>query len=156
MLPGWYGFGAAVEQFVKRRGDDGMVLLKEMYRGWPFFQALLSNMDMVLGKADIHIASRYAELVADEALRNRIFGRIEAEMERTVRALLEISGHQQLLEGNPMLGRSFRDRRPYIDPLNHLQLEALRRFRAGETDERTKRAILLSINGIAAGLRNSG
>ena len=156
MLPGWYGFGAAVEQLVRRRGEAGMALLKEMYHEWAFFQALLSNMDMVLAKADIHIASRYAELVADEALRARIFGRIEAEMQRTVDTLLRISGSTQLLEGNPMLARSFRDRRPYIDPLNHLQVEALRRYRAGETDERTKGAILLSINGIASGLRNSG
>jgi phosphoenolpyruvate carboxylase len=160
MLPGWYGFGTAVEQLAQRRGKahgkDCMALLKEMYRAWPFFQALLSNMDMVLAKADIHIASRYAELVTDEALRHRIFGRIETEMQRTIDALLEISGHTHLLEANPMLARSFRDRRPYIDPLNHLQVEALRRYRAGETDERIKQAILLSMNGIAAGLRNSG
>ena len=133
-----------------------MAVLREMYRDWPFFQALLSNLDMVLAKADIHIASRYAELVEDEALRTRIFGRIEGEMQRTVSALLQITGQKELLEDNAMLARSFRNRRPYIDPLNHLQVEALRRFRAGETDEKTKRAILLSINGIAAGLRNSG
>jgi phosphoenolpyruvate carboxylase len=113
-------------------------------------------MDMVLAKSDIHIASRYAELVADQALRDRIFGRIEAEMQRSTNFLLAITGQKELLEGNPMLARGFRNRRPYIDPLNHLQVEALRRFRAGETDEKTKRAILLSINGIAAGLRNSG
>jgi phosphoenolpyruvate carboxylase len=156
MLPGWYGFGSAVEQLVSRRGDGGMAVLREMYRDWPFFQALLSNLDMVLAKADIHIASRYAELVEDEALRSRIFGRIEGELQRTVSALLQITGQKELLEDNAMLARSFRNRRPYIDPLNHLQVEALRRFRAGETDEKTKRAILLSINGIAAGLRNSG
>ena len=156
MLPGWYGFGSAVEQLVSRRGGGGMAVLREMYRDWPFFQALLSNLDMVLAKADIHIASRYAELVEDEALRTRIFGRIEGEMQRTVSALLQITGQKELLEDNAMLARSFRNRRPYIDPLNHLQVEALRRFRAGETDEKTKRAILLSINGIAAGLRNSG
>jgi phosphoenolpyruvate carboxylase len=156
MLPGWYGFGAAVQQLVQRRGDAGMALLKEMHREWPFFQTLLSNMDMVLAKADFPIASRYAELVADTALRTRIFGRIETEMHRTVEAVLAITGCSELLEGNPALARSFRDRRPYIDPINHLQVEALRRFRAGETDERIKRAILLSINGIAAGLRNSG
>jgi phosphoenolpyruvate carboxylase len=156
MLPGWFGFGTAVGQFVKRRGDAGMAALKQMYRAWPFFQVLLSNMDMVLAKTDIHIASRYAELVEDESLRGRLFGRIETELQRTVGALLEISGSSQLLERNPALARSFRDRRPYIDPLNHLQIEALRRFRAGDTDERIKRAILLSINGIAAGLRNSG
>jgi phosphoenolpyruvate carboxylase len=156
MLPGWYGFGSAVEQFIARRGERGLALLKDMHRGWPFFRTLLSNMDMVLGKSDIHIASRYAELVADEELRERIFSRIQAEYHRTTNYLLAIAGQRELLEDNPLLARSFRNRRPYIDPLNHLQVAALRRFRAGEQDEKTKRAILLTINGIAAGLRNSG
>jgi phosphoenolpyruvate carboxylase len=111
---------------------------------------------MLLAKSDIHIASRYAELVADEALRNRIFGRIQAEMQLTVSHLLAITGQRELLESNPALARSFRNRSPYIDPLNHLQVESLRRFRAGGQDDKVKRAILLTINGIAAGLRNSG
>jgi phosphoenolpyruvate carboxylase len=127
-----------------------------MYADWPFFQVLLSNMDMLLAKSDLNIASRYAELVQDPVLREQIFGSIQAEMHRTVRHLLSITGQRELLEANPALGRSFRNRSPYIDPLNHLQVEALRRFRAGEQDEKTKRAILLTINGIAAGLRNSG
>jgi phosphoenolpyruvate carboxylase len=156
MLPGWYGFGTAVERFVARRGQRGIAMLRDMYRDWPFFQTLLSNMDMVLAKADIHIASRYAALVANEELRDRIFGRIQAEMQRTVNYLLAITGQRELLESNPMLARSFRNRSPYIDPLNHLQVDALRRFRAGEQDDKVKRAILLTINGIAAGLRNSG
>ena len=156
MLPGWYGFGTAVEGFLAQRGDAGLVLLREMHRGWPFFRALLSNMDMVLAKADIRIAARYAELVPDAQLRNRIFGRIQEELQRSVTHLLAITGQGELLESNPLLARSFRNRRPYIDPLNHLQVESLRRFRAGEQDEKTKRAILLTINGIAAGLRNSG
>jgi phosphoenolpyruvate carboxylase len=156
MLPGWFGFGAAVEQFVSRRGEAGLALLKQMHANWPFFRVLLSNMDMVLSKSDIHIASRYAELVADEELRSRIFGRIESEYHRTVNNLLAVTGQSELLEHNPLLARSFRNRRPYIDPLNHLQVESLRRYRAGEQDEKTKRAILLTINGIAAGLRNSG
>jgi phosphoenolpyruvate carboxylase len=156
MLPGWYGFGTAVEQFIARRGERGITTLQDMYRSWPFFQALLSNMDMVLAKADIHIASRYAALVADQELRDRIFGRIQAEMQRTANYLLAITGQRELLESNPMLARSFRNRSPYIDPLNHLQVESLRRFRAGEQDDKVKRAILLTINGIAAGLRNSG
>jgi phosphoenolpyruvate carboxylase len=156
MLPGWYGFGSAIEQLVARRGERGLTLLKEMHRDWPFFRTLLSNMDMVLAKSDIHIASRYAELVADEELRERIFGRIHAEYHRTLNYLLAISGQKDLLEDNPLLARSFRNRRPYIDPLNHLQVAALRRYRAGEQDDKTKRAILLTINGIAAGLRNSG
>ena len=156
MLPGWYGFGTAVEQLVQRRGEQGFATLQDMYRNWPFFQTLLSNMDMLLAKADIHIASRYAALVADQELRDRIFGRIQAEMQRTVGYLLAITGQRELLESNPALARSFRNRSPYIDPLNHLQVESLRRFRAGDQDDKVKRAILLTINGIAAGLRNSG
>ena len=156
MLPGWYGFGTAVERLVQYRGEQGLAMLQEMYRDWPFFQTLLSNMDMLLAKADIHIASRYAALVADQELRDRIFGRIQTEMQRTVGYLLAITGQRELLEFNPALARSFRNRSPYIDPLNHLQVESLRRFRAGDQDDKVKRAILLTINGIAAGLRNSG
>ncbi len=156
MLPGWYGFGAAVEALAMRKGDSGLELLREMYRDWPFFRTMLSNMDMLLAKSDISIASRYAELVTDDDLRERIFSRIQDEWRRTVRLLLAITGQGELLEANPALSRSLRNRSPYIDPLNHLQVELLRRYRSGETQERIKRAILLTINGIAAGLRNSG
>lgn len=156
MLPGWFGFGTAVEQFVARYGAAGIELLRAMYERWPFFNALISNMDMVLAKSDLHIASRYAELVQDVELRNSIFGRICDEHRRTVAHLLAITGQTELLAANPLLARSFRNRVPYIDPLNHLQVEALRRYRFGQSDERVKRAILLTINGIAAGLRNSG
>ena len=127
-----------------------------MYRDWPFFRTLLSNMDMLLAKSDISIASRYAELVSDVELRDSIFSRIQAEWQLTVRHLLAITGQNELLESNPALSRSLRNRSPYIDPLNHLQVELLRRYRSGENHERTRRAILLTINGIAAGLRNSG
>jgi phosphoenolpyruvate carboxylase len=113
-------------------------------------------MDMVLAKSDMSIASRYAELVPDEAVRKDNFARIQGEWDRTVQALFDITGQSELLESNSTLSRSFRNRSPYIDPLNHLQVELLRRWRAGETDDRVKRAILLTINGIAAGLRNSG
>jgi phosphoenolpyruvate carboxylase len=156
MLPGWYGFGSAVEAWLRREGDQGLAVLKEMHGRWPFLRALLSNMDMVLSKSDMGIASRYAELVPDAALRERIFGAIRQEWERSVRYLLAITDHRQLLEANPLLARSFRNRQPYIDPLNHLQVTLLKRFRSGATDETVKRAILLTINGIAAGLRNSG
>jgi phosphoenolpyruvate carboxylase len=156
MLPGWYGFGTAVEELVARRDNAGIELLQGMYREWPFFRTLLSNMDMLLAKSDISIASRYAELVTDVDLRESIFGRIQEEWHRTVRYLLEITGQRELLEANPALSRSLRNRSPYIDPLNHLQVELLKRYRAGETDEKTRRAILLTLNGIAAGLRNSG
>jgi phosphoenolpyruvate carboxylase len=156
MLPGWYGFGAAIEAFLATRGGAGLDLLQQMYREWPFFRTLLSNMDMLLAKSDISIASRYAELVADSRLRDEIFGRIQAEWKLTVRHLLAITGQTELLESNPALLRSLRNRSPYIDPLNHLQVELLRRYRSGENHERTKSAILLTLNGIAAGLRNSG
>ena len=156
MLPGWYGFGAAVEALAARKGESGVDLLREMYRDWPFFRTMLSNMDMLLAKSDISIASRYAELVTDVELRERIFSRIQDEWHSTVRWLLAITGQGELLEANPALSRSLRNRSPYIDPLNHLQVELLRRYRSGETEERIRRAILLTINGIAAGLRNSG
>ncbi len=155
MLPGWYGFGAAVNAFVASR-PHGHELLAEMHVRWPFFRSVLSNMAMVLAKTDLAIASRYAELVPDAGTREHIFARIETEHERTIRHVLAITGHETLLEDNPTLARSIRNRFPYLDPLNHLQVELLRRYRAGQTDERTKRAIHLTINGLAAGLRNSG
>ena len=156
LLPGWYGFGSAVQQFIQREGDTGLKQLQAMYRNWAFFRGLLSNMDMVLSKTDMGIASRYAELVPDEALRDKIFGEIEAEWQRTVDMLFAITGATTLLEDNPTLARSLANRTPYIDPLNHLQVGLLHRHRAGDTDEKVRRAIHLTINGIAAGLRNSG
>jgi len=155
MLPGWYGFGSAVEAWLKEQ-PDGLALLQRMYKAWPFFRALLSNMDMVLSKTDIGIASRYADLVEDEKLRAEIFTRIKQEWELTSRHLLAISGRDQLLADNPLLARSLRNRLPYMDPLNHLQVELLRRFRAGTTDASVRQGIQLAINGLAAGLRNSG
>jgi phosphoenolpyruvate carboxylase len=127
-----------------------------MNERWPFFRSVLSNMAMVLAKTDLAVASRYAELVPDEALRAAVFGRIAEEHARTVAAYLDISGQPALLADNPTLARSIRNRFPYLDPLNHLQVELLRRFRGGATDERTQRAIHLTINGLAAGLRNIG
>ena len=156
MLPGWYGFGSAVEAWRAAHPADGMAVLQAMYHEWPFFQMLLSNMDMVLAKSDIAIASRYAELVADSNLRTTIFERLRAEWQRSIDALLEIMGQRVLLERNPLLARSIRNRFPYLDPLNHVQVELLKRHRAGDTDERVVAGIHLTINGIAAGLRNSG
>ena len=156
MLPGWYGFGTAVERFVQEAPTERLALLRTMYREWPFFTTLLSNMDMVLAKSDIAIASRYAELVSDESLRSRIFGAISAEHGRTVVALKQITGQDELLDANPLMQRSLRNRLPYIDPLNHLQVELLRRYRNGADDESTRSSLHMSINGIAAGLRNSG
>jgi phosphoenolpyruvate carboxylase len=162
LLPGWYGFGSAVSAWLKEDDgqDDKLALLAEMVRDWPFFATLLSNMDMVLSKTDLAVASRYAALVADAKLRKRIFKRIVDEYELTVSRLSEITGSKERLAGNPLLARSIKNRFAYLDPLNHLQVELIRRHRAAagrsKQDERVHRGIHLSINGIAAGLRNTG
>ncbi len=156
MLPGWYGFGTAIKAWLAARPRDGMRTLQEMYRDWPFFKTLLSNMDMVLAKSNIAIASRCAELVEDTELREAIFPRLRAEWQHTIDMLLAITGQQGLLEQNPLLARSIKNRFPYLDPLNHVQIELLKRHRVGDSDERVVQAIHLTINGIAAGLRNSG
>jgi phosphoenolpyruvate carboxylase len=123
---------------------------------WPFFRTVLANMDMVLAKTDLGIARRYAELVPDSELRERIWSRLRSELELTRQWLLSITKSIDHLAGAPELARTIRNRLPYLDPLNHLQIELLRRYRDGDTDERTRRAIHLTINGVAAGLRNSG
>ncbi|MGB4192547.1 MAG: phosphoenolpyruvate carboxylase [Limnohabitans sp.] len=159
-LPGWLGFGSAVAAFLDKpdaaERKAALALLQKMYRQWPFFRTLLSNMDMVLAKSDLALASRYAELVGDARLRKKIFTAIEAEWHRTVDALTQITGEKNRLASNPALDRSIRHRFPYIDPLHHLQVELIRRYRAGLADERVQRGIHISINGIAAGLRNTG
>jgi len=158
-LPGWYGFGTAVEAFLHAEGSNPktqLALLRKMYRQWPFFSTLLSNMDMVLAKSDLALASRYSELVDDAHLRKKIFSTIEAEWHRTAEALTRITGEKQRLVNNTALARSIRHRFPYIDPLHHLQVELVRRWRAGQGDERVQTGIHISINGIAAGLRNTG
>ncbi|XEU92728.1 phosphoenolpyruvate carboxylase [Tistrella mobilis] len=156
MLPGWYGFGAAVTAWRDRHGEAGLDRLRRMYRDWPFFTTLLSNMEMVLAKTSMAIASRYAELVPDEALREAVFGRIRAEWQSSEAALLAITGQTMVLERTPQLARSIRDRFPYLDPLNHVQVEMLRQHRSEAGSDRHLSGIHLTINGISAGLRNSG
>ena len=155
MLPGWYGFGTAIDTWLATN-PRGLSELADMYARWPFFKSVLSNMAMVLAKTDLAVASRYAELVSDATVRDAVFPRSSAEHERSVRHCLRVTQQSTLLEDNPTLERSIRNRFPYLDPLNHLQVELLRRYRAGDTDVRTRRAIHLTINGLAAGLRNSG
>ncbi len=159
-LPGWFGFGCAVAQFVESTGPiankNKRRQLQQMQQEWPFFRTLLSNMDMVLAKSDLALASIYSELVADKKLRRKIFTELEAEWQRTVDALALITGNTTRLADNASLQRSIRHRFPYIDPLHHLQVELVRRYRAGQSDERVQRGIHISINGIAAGLRNTG
>jgi phosphoenolpyruvate carboxylase len=127
-----------------------------MVKSWPFFKSLLSNMDMVLAKTDLAIASRYAELVADSRTARTHLQPDRGEWQLTRQHLLSILEQDDFLADNPMLKRSLQLRSPYMDPLNHLQVELLKRHRAGETDERVARGIHLAINGIASGLRNSG
>jgi phosphoenolpyruvate carboxylase len=155
MLPGWFGFGSAVESWLAAH-KGGLEELREMYRAWPFFRSVLSNLDMVLAKTDLAIGARYAELVPDARLRDELFGRIEEEWQRTRRCLAAITQHEELLADNATLARSIRNRFPYLDPLNHVQVECLRRHRADPSDARLLAAIHLTINGVAAGLRNSG
>ena len=150
MLPGWYGVGHALRAF----GDKG--LLRDMVEAWPFFRATLDNMEMVLAKSDMAIAGLYAGLVQDPGLADAIFSRIRDGWEMTRDALLEATGQARLLEKNPALDESIRLRLPYIEPLNHLQIELLKRHRAGEDDPRIREGIQLSINAIATALRNSG
>ncbi|MEO7031316.1 MAG: phosphoenolpyruvate carboxylase [Herbaspirillum sp.] len=166
LLPGWYGFGSAISSWLTESQDakehaKRLTKLRTMLKEWPFFATLLSNMDMVLSKTDLAVASRYAELVADKKLRNSVFKRIVEEHERTVTCLTQITGANERLAGNPMLARSIKNRFAYLDPLNHLQVELIKRHRATmslelEMDDRVRRGILLAINGIAAGLRNTG
>jgi phosphoenolpyruvate carboxylase len=161
-LPGWYGFGSAVESFLsegKPRSAQA-ALLRRMAKEWPFFATLVSNLDMVIAKSDLAIAARYVDLVDDRKLGRRIFARIEAEWRRTNDALALITGDKNRLAANPALARSIEHRFPYLDPLNHLQVELMRRFRQrreGDASiERVQRGIHISINGLAAGLRNTG
>jgi phosphoenolpyruvate carboxylase len=151
MLPGWYGFGSAV-------ANSGVPIsqLRDLHAGWPFFSSMLANMEMVLAKGDLAIASRYAGLVEDRSLADAVFGQIRVEWDRTMGALLEITGQAALLEKNPDLAATIRSRLPYIDPLNHLQIELIRRRRLGDDHEAVREGIHLTINGVAAGLRNSG
>jgi phosphoenolpyruvate carboxylase len=166
-LPGWAGFGSAIESWLAAGGSSSgkgrqerLALLQKMYKQWPFFRTLLSNLDMVLAKSDLRIAARYVELVEDRKLARRIFSAVQTEWEKTGAMLSLITGDQVRLAANPALARSIEHRFPYLDPLNHLQVELMRRYRQQRASdpgaERVKRGIHISINGIAAGLRNTG
>jgi phosphoenolpyruvate carboxylase len=156
-LPGWYGLGTAVEAYLKPDRERRLALLQEMYREWPFWRTTLDNAQMVLAKADLHIAEMYSGLVADEGVRQRMWQRIADEYARTERAVCAIAGVSQLLERTPTLQRSIQRRNPYVDPLSYIQVALLRKLRAGtEHDPMLEQGVLLTVNGIAAGLRNTG
>ncbi len=156
MLPGWFGFGTAISEYLAESGDEGLATLRGFYREWPFFRATISNMEMVLAKSDIVIARRYADLVHDQVIGNRIFNRIREEWQKTQNAVLAITGNAVLLADNPVLQRALANRLPYLDTLNNLQVDLLKRLRAGDSSEEVQHAVHLTINGVAAGLRNSG
>ncbi len=164
VLPGWYGLGTALEAMLQRGGET-RTLLQRMYREWPFFQTTLDNAQQSLTKADMGIASLYATLVEDERIRERVFSIIRQEFDRTCQAIFVITGQAALLDNEPVLQKSIRLRNPYVDPLNYIQVEMIRRLRrlmhAGETTETPevvmlRRVIELTINGVSAGLRNTG
>ncbi|ABK70062.1 phosphoenolpyruvate carboxylase [Mycolicibacterium smegmatis] len=157
MLPGWYGTGSAFENWIGTDPDGARLrVLQDLYARWPFFRTVLSNMAQVLAKADMGLAARYSELVEDADLRARVFDKIVAEHDRTIRMHRLITGQDDLLADNAALARSVFNRFPYLEPLNHLQVELLRRYRSGETDELVQRGILLTMSGLATALRNSG
>ncbi|MBM4536686.1 phosphoenolpyruvate carboxylase [Rhodococcus hoagii] len=155
MLPGWYGTGTAFEKWV---GNDAgrLATLTDLYERWPFFRTVLSNMAQVLSKSDMGLAARYSELVPDAELREEVFGKISAEHARTLAMYRAVTGHDNLLWDNPALDRSVHNRFPYLEPLNHLQVELLRRYRAGDDSDNVRRGIQLTMNGLATALRNSG
>lgn len=159
-LPGWYGLGSGIEYF-KKASAEAAQLLGEMYAGWPFFRALLNNAEMSLLKADMDIAALYSGLVPNRPFAQSIFQTIQAEFDLTRRAVLEITRHVTLMDAEPELQRSIHLRNPYIDPLNYIQVELLKRLRGlhdpeGEESESLREAMILTINGIASGLRNTG
>ena len=154
VLPAWFGLGAALEH---AREQHGLELLRDMEREWPFFSALLSNAEMACSKADAGIAARYFDLWDDDEARERIRSAVEHEFDRTRRELAAVLDVDELLDRHPVLKASIARRNPYVDPLSYVQIELLRRLRAGDgDDEALGRVSLLTVNGIAGGLRNTG
>jgi len=159
VLPGWFGVGAALAEFGRPAGQPD--LLREMYREWPFFRNLLDNSQVSMAQADMGIARLYADLVEDDHVRELIFGQVSAAFTQTRDAILQVTGHRQLLDHDPVLQRAVRQRNPYIDPLNFIQVSLLRRLRAlpdqdSAEAEDLRNTIFLTINGIASGLKNTG
>lgn len=159
LLPGWYGLGSAITHYINADPtlkNTRTALLQEMLATWPLFKTLIANVDMVLAKTDLTVAKRYAQLCEDTTLREAIFSRIADEYALTNDVLNLLQGTTERLHNQPILASSIQNRLPYLDPMNYLQVAMIQRYRSGETDEKLKLAILLTINGIAAGLRNTG
>ena len=155
VVPAYFGVGHALETFAAAH-PEGLAQLAAMARSFPLFIDIIRNVEMALAKADFSIAELYSTLVGDDRLRERVFAMLREEFDRTRRMILAVTGQQELLERNPVLTNSIRLRNPYVDPMSLLQLELLRRKRGGESGEVLDRAITATINGISAGLRNTG
>jgi phosphoenolpyruvate carboxylase len=160
ILPGWLAVGTALQDFIRKKPRANLQILREMYEGWSFFRTTISNIEMALAKTDFQIARQYAETLVAPELRQRIYTLLEDEYERSCRVVIQVTGEKRLLEKQPVLQRSIAVRNPYVDPMSYLQVELLARLRAhkGNAEEREQLlyAILLTINGIAAGMRNTG
>ena len=154
-VPAWFGVGYALEQFLAK-GSSNESLLKDMLRNFPLFSNMIRNVELAMAKADLTIARLYADLVSDAGIRERVFGTLQQEFERTRRVILSMSGQGELIEGNPVLFRSIRLRNPYVDPMSLVQVDLLRRKRAGTPEDTLNYALAATINGIAAGLHNTG
>jgi phosphoenolpyruvate carboxylase len=154
-VPAWFGVGHALERFAER-GARQKQLLQEMMRGFPLFSSLIANVELAMAKADLTIARLYASLVTDEALRERVWAMLSEEFRRTQRMILAVTGQSGLLQRNSVLSRSIRLRNPYVDPMSLIQVDLLRRKRNGEDNEAVNYALGATINGIAAGLHNTG
>jgi phosphoenolpyruvate carboxylase len=166
VFPGWYGLGSALEAVIQWDGGtarNGLATLQEMYRDWLFFRTTIDNAQMSLAKADMGIAKLYASLVQDEGIRTRIFGILEEEFERTRQYICLIAGQREILDNDVVLQESIRLRNPYVDPLNYIQVEMIRRLRAQLPDqpdaamqETLHGVIELTINGVSGGIKNTG
>jgi phosphoenolpyruvate carboxylase len=154
LVPAWFGVGFAMEEYLARPG--ALELLQTMAKEFPLFIDLLRNVELALGKVDLATARLYSELVEDTKLRERIYDMFDAEFHRTVRAVLAVTRQTELLQSNQVLAHSIKLRNPYVDPMHLIQIDMLRRKRAGEDTPAVNRAIAATISGISAGLRNTG
>jgi phosphoenolpyruvate carboxylase len=158
-LPAWYGLGSALEAYESAHGEGSLAKVTELYRDWPFLASALDNAELILARSEPQIARRYAAL-AHHRRSARLWGRIESEYDRSIRMLAKVTGHKKMIETEPAASRSIRLRRPYIDPLSHIQVRFLARLRALPADhpdrERFQHLVQVTINGVAAGLQNTG
>jgi phosphoenolpyruvate carboxylase len=159
-LPAWYGMGGAISEWIKRHPEQGIEMLQQMYDEWPFFHSMISNTRMALNKSNMQTASDYAQLCENAQIRDTVFGMIDKENAQTIEKVLKIAQAERLLSDDPLLELSLSRREPYLDPLNYIQINLLKKFRDESVDEQQreswKDAMLSSINAIAAGMRNTG